>query len=86
MSSLIYSNPASAVPPYKNLYSSVVTVPPNTSLAFVSTQWAGDKDGNVLFRNDYFMQAKIVKENLVKILQEMGCRNKDIISQKMSLV
>jgi len=86
MSSLIFSNPTGAVPPYKNLFSSVTTVPPNTSLAFISTQWAGDKDGNVLFPNDYRAQSKVIAENVVKILEEMGCGFKDIILRKMSVV
>ncbi len=86
MSSLIYSNPAGAVPPYKNLFSSVVTVPANTSLSFVSTQWASDKDGNVLCPNDYRGQSRVIWENLLKMLKEMGCGLKDVVLTKLSVV
>jgi len=86
MSSLIYSNPAGSVPPYKDLYTTVVTVPPNTALAFVSTQWAGDADSNVLFPNDYRKQAKYIWENLAKMLKDMGCGLKDVVLKKLTVV
>ncbi|KAK5017710.1 hypothetical protein LTR16_002114 [Cryomyces antarcticus] len=79
MSSVQHSNPSGAVPPYRDLFSSVTIVPPNTTLAYVSTQWAGDQDSNVLHPDDYYGQAKVIWTNIGTILGELGAGVKDIV-------
>lgn len=78
MSSITFSNPKGAVPPYEDLYSTVATIPPNNSVAYVSTQWAGDINSNVVAPNDYRAQSKHIWGNINKILKEMGCSLKNV--------
>lgn len=42
MANLTHFNPKSGSTPYKSLFSNCTIVPPNTSLAYISTQWAAD--------------------------------------------
>lgn len=86
MSSVTFSNPEGAVPPYENLFSTLAIVPPNTPVAYISTQWAGDVNGNVVAPNDYRAQSKYIWVNINKILKEMGCSLKDIVLKKVTFV
>lgn len=86
MSSITFSNPKGAVPPYEDLYSTVAIIPPNTSVAYVSTQWAGDINSNVVAPNNYCAQSKHVWGNTNKILKEMGCSLKNVVLVKWTFM
>jgi enamine deaminase RidA (YjgF/YER057c/UK114 family) len=86
MSHPTHINPSSAVPPYQTLFSIATIVPSGSSLAYISTQWAGDADGNVLHAGDYHGQSKVVWANVAKILKEMGCGLKDVVHRKITFV
>jgi enamine deaminase RidA (YjgF/YER057c/UK114 family) len=82
MTSVTFLNTKAGSPPYKRLFSNVAIVPPNTSIAYISTQWAADpKTGELMegVADDYGKQAKIVGENCVGILKELGAGMKDVI-------
>ncbi len=42
MADLTHFNPKAGSKAYKGLFSNCTIVPPNTSLAYISTQWAAD--------------------------------------------
>jgi len=87
MPSPTHLNTQSGSPAHKSLYSIVSIVPPNTSLAYISTQWASDPATGELMEgveDDLFKQAAIVWGNIVNILQELGCEMKDIVHRNVS--
>ncbi len=62
-------------PPYKSRFSTVTIVPPNTPIAYISTQWAADPaTGDMVTggKGSYYHQAKQVWTNIVAILEELG--------------
>jgi enamine deaminase RidA (YjgF/YER057c/UK114 family) len=82
MASLTHFNTTAGSPPYKSLFSNVTIVPPNTSLAYISTQWAADPTTGELVEGvagDYAKQSKIIWDNLVAILKELGAEMKDVV-------
>jgi enamine deaminase RidA (YjgF/YER057c/UK114 family) len=83
--SIEHLNPSGAVPPYRDLYSTVTIVSPGTTLAYVSSQWAGDEESNVLFPDDYHGQSKVVWTNIGKILKELGCGMKDVVHKGITV-
>lgn len=87
MTSLKHFNPAAGSPPYKNLFHNVTVVPPNTSLAYISTQWAADPATGGLAEGtegDARKQAKIVWVNIVSILKDLGAEMKDVIQRTVN--
>ena len=70
MATVKHYNPTGVCPPHKNLYSTVTVIPPNHSLVFISTQWAGDENGDVVSPGDYVEQSKVIHANLAKILEQ----------------
>jgi enamine deaminase RidA (YjgF/YER057c/UK114 family) len=87
MSSIKFLNPTAGSPPYKNLFSNVAIVPPNTSMAYISTQWAADpKTGELMegVADDYGKQSKIIWENIVGILKELGVGMKDVVHKTVT--
>ncbi len=87
MAGLQFFNPKAGSPPYKSLFSNVAIVPPNTSIAYISTQWAADPTTGELVEgvsDDARKQAKIVWANLVAILKELGCDMKNVVHQTVS--
>jgi enamine deaminase RidA (YjgF/YER057c/UK114 family) len=85
--SLKFMNTTAGSPPYKSLFSTVTIVPPNTSVAYISTQWAADpKTGELAdgVADDYGKQATIIYENIVGILKELGCGMKDVIHRTVT--
>jgi enamine deaminase RidA (YjgF/YER057c/UK114 family) len=82
MASVQHLNPTAGAKPYRDLFSTVSIIPPNTAVAYISTQWACDPNTGELFEgiaDDYYKQAKIVQQNLVGILKELGAEMKDIV-------
>jgi len=79
MAEIKHVNPSSAVPPYRDLFSSVTIVPPGKSLAYISTQWAGDADSNVVHPDDVQGQSKVIWTNIAGILKELGAGMKDVV-------
>ncbi|CZR63008.1 uncharacterized protein PAC_12905 [Phialocephala subalpina] len=82
MANLTHLNPKSGSPPYKGLFSNCTIVPPNTSLAYISTQWAADPSTGELIEGvagDYGKQSKVIWGNLVQILKELGATMKDVV-------
>lgn len=87
MADLKHFNTKAGSPPYKNLFSTVTIVPPNTSLAFISTQWAADPATGELVEgvaDDYFKQSAIIYKNITGIMHELGVEFKDIIHRTVS--
>jgi enamine deaminase RidA (YjgF/YER057c/UK114 family) len=87
MSSLKHFNPEAGSPPYKNLFHNVTIVPPNSSIAYISTQWAADPTTGLLTEGaegDARKQAVIVWKNVVAILKEMGAEMKDVVHRTVS--
>jgi enamine deaminase RidA (YjgF/YER057c/UK114 family) len=82
MTSLNHLNPKAGSPPYKSLFSNVTIVPPNTPLAYISTQWAADPATGELYEgmeNDYRKQAKVIWTHIIGILKELEAEPKDIV-------
>lgn len=68
--------------PYKGLFSTVSIVPPNTALAYISTQWACDNETGELVQGtagDYAKQVRITLEHVNGILKELGAEMKDVV-------
>ncbi|KAH7390341.1 hypothetical protein BKA64DRAFT_678998 [Cadophora sp. MPI-SDFR-AT-0126] len=89
MANLTHFNPKHGSMPYKSLFSNVTIVPPNTSLAFISSQWAADPSTGELVEGtagDYFKQSQIIYQNLVSILKELGAEFKDIVHRTVSFL
>lgn len=89
MSSLKHFNTQAGSPPYKNLFHNVTIVPPNTSLAYISTQWAADPatgELSVGTEGDISKQAKIIWTNIAAILKELGAEMKDVIHRTVSFM
>ncbi|KAK0105471.1 hypothetical protein ONS95_004165 [Cadophora gregata] len=87
MAGLNHFNPKAGSKPYHSLFSNVTIVPPNTSLAYISTQWAADPSTGELVEGvegDYFKQAQIIYQNIVAILKELGAELKDIVHRTVS--
>lgn len=87
MAGLQFFNPKAGSPPYKNLFSNVAIVPANTSIAYISTQWAADPTTGELVEGvsgDVRKQAKIIWSNIVAILKELGCDLKNVVHQTVS--
>jgi enamine deaminase RidA (YjgF/YER057c/UK114 family) len=85
--SVKFFNTTAGSPPYRSLFSNVAIVPPNTSMAYISTQWAADpKTGELMedVADDYGKQAKIIWENIVAILKELGVSLKDVVHKTVS--
>ena len=85
--SIKFLNTTAGSPPYKELFSTVAIVPPNTSMAYISTQWASDpKTGELMegVADDYGKQSKIIWENIVAILRELGVSMKDVVHKTVS--
>jgi enamine deaminase RidA (YjgF/YER057c/UK114 family) len=88
MSSLKHFNPEAGSPPYKNLFSNITIVPANTSVAYISTQWAADPATGKLVEGsegDVAKQSKIVWTNIVAILKELGATMKDIVHRTINV-
>jgi len=79
MASAKHINPPSGVAPYHSLFHTVTAIPSGTSLAYISTQWAGDEASNVLHPDNYREQSKVIWTNIAGILKEMGCSLKDVV-------
>jgi enamine deaminase RidA (YjgF/YER057c/UK114 family) len=76
-------------PPYKNLFHTVSLVPPNTSLAFISTQWAADPATGKLVEGtegDVHKQSKVIWANIVGILKELGAEMKDVVQRTVNFM
>ena len=89
MSSLKHFNTEAGSPPYKNLFHNVTIVPPNTSLAYISTQWAADPATGDLVagtEGDIGKQSKIIWTNIVAILKELGAETKDIVHRVVNFM
>jgi len=89
MSALKHFNTNAGSPPYKNLFHSVTIVPPNTSLAYISTQWAADPVTGGLAEGcegDIGKQALIIWTNIVAILKELGVEMKDVVHRTVNFV
>jgi enamine deaminase RidA (YjgF/YER057c/UK114 family) len=89
MSSLKHLDTEAGSPPYKNLFHNVTIVPPNTSLAYISTQWAADPATGELAagcEGDIRKQSKIVWTNIVAILKEIGAEMKDVVHRTVNFV
>jgi len=87
MSSLKHFNPKAGSPPYKSLFSNVTIVPPNTTLAYISTQWAADSETGELVKGcegDAGKQAQIIWTHIVGILKELGAEMKDVVHKTVS--
>jgi enamine deaminase RidA (YjgF/YER057c/UK114 family) len=87
MANLKHFNTTSGSPPYRSLFSNVTIVPPNTSLAYISTQWAADSTTGELVEgvaNDYRKQSEIIWKNIVGILKELGAGMKDVVHRTVS--
>jgi enamine deaminase RidA (YjgF/YER057c/UK114 family) len=82
MTSVQHINIKAGAEPYKALFSKVTIVPPNTSIAYISTQWACDSETGDLVKgteNDFGKQSKIVWENISATLKELGAEMKDVV-------
>jgi enamine deaminase RidA (YjgF/YER057c/UK114 family) len=89
MSSPKHFNPKAGSPPYKGLFHNVTVVPPNTSLAYISTQWAADPATGDLVagcEGDIGKQAEIIWTNIVAILKELGAEMKDVVLRTVNFV
>ncbi|KAE9365115.1 hypothetical protein N431DRAFT_518124 [Stipitochalara longipes BDJ] len=89
MSSPKHFNTQAGAPPYKNLYHTVTIVPPNTTLAYLSTQWAADSATGELVagcEGDAGKQSKIVWTNIVAILKELGAEMKDVVHRTVNFI
>jgi enamine deaminase RidA (YjgF/YER057c/UK114 family) len=89
MSSPKHFNTQAGSPPYHNLYHSVTIVPPNSSLAYISTQWAADRATGELVagcEGDAGKQAKIIWANISAILKELGAEMKDVVHRTVNFV
>lgn len=87
MPSPTHLNTQAGAPPYKSLFSTVSIVPPNTSLAYISTQWAADPSTGELAEGvagDYTKQAEIIWKNIASILKELGAEMKDVVYRTVS--
>ncbi|KAE8454604.1 hypothetical protein EG329_000227 [Mollisiaceae sp. DMI_Dod_QoI] len=73
MANLTHFNPKAGSQAYKGLFSNCTIVPPNTSLAYISTQLVEGTAG------DYGKQSKVIWSNLVQILKELGAQMKDVV-------
>jgi enamine deaminase RidA (YjgF/YER057c/UK114 family) len=83
MAEIKHLNPSGAVPPYRNLFHSVTIIPPNTTLAYISTQWAGDDNSELQHPDDYRGQSKYIWTRIARILKELGCGMKDVVHRKV---
>jgi len=84
MPSVNHLNTKAGSIPYKSLFSKVSIVPPTSSLAYISTQWASDPVTGELcegVENDYGKQAKVIWTNITDILKELGAEPKDIVQK-----
>jgi enamine deaminase RidA (YjgF/YER057c/UK114 family) len=88
MAALKHFNPKAGAPPYKGLFSTVTIVPPNTSLAYISTQWASDANGELVegTAGDYAKQVKITWEHVIGILKELGVDFKDVVHRTINFL
>jgi len=89
MSAPKHFNTEAGSPPYKNLFHTVTIVPPNTSLAFISTQWAADPATGELVagcEGDAGKQAKIIWTNISSILKELGVDMKDVVYRTVNFL
>jgi enamine deaminase RidA (YjgF/YER057c/UK114 family) len=89
MSSPKHFNTEAGSPPYRNLFHNVTVVPPNTSLAYISTQWAADPTTGELAagcEGDIGKQSKIIWTNIVAILQELGVTMKDVVHRTVNFM
>ncbi|KAL2060195.1 hypothetical protein VTL71DRAFT_9590 [Oculimacula yallundae] len=87
MANLTHFTPKAGAPPYKSLFSTVTLVPANTSLAYISSQWAADAETGELTEgtaNDYGKQAFVTYQHIVGILKELGATAKDIVHRTVS--
>jgi enamine deaminase RidA (YjgF/YER057c/UK114 family) len=87
MASPKHFNPKAGSPPYRSLFSNVTIVPPNSSLAYISTQWAADPATGELVEgvaDDYGKQSSIVFTNITAILKELGVGMKDVVHRTVS--
>ncbi|KUJ09404.1 uncharacterized protein LY89DRAFT_741117 [Mollisia scopiformis] len=87
MANLTHFNPKASSKPYMGLFSNCTIVPPNTALAYISTQWAADPSTGELVEGaagDYTKQSKIVWTNLVETLKELGAQMKDVVHTTVS--
>ncbi|KAH0565121.1 hypothetical protein GP486_001489 [Trichoglossum hirsutum] len=88
MSALAHVTPPGSAPPYKDLFSNATIVPSGAKLAFISSQWACDSEGNLIEggKGDYKAQAKKTWENIMIILKGLGCGMKDVAFKKNCFV
>jgi enamine deaminase RidA (YjgF/YER057c/UK114 family) len=89
MASLKHFNPKAGSPPYKSLFSNVTVVPPNTTLAYISTQWAADPETGELVKGcegDAGKQAQIIWTNITAILKELGAEMKDVVHRTVTFL
>lgn len=87
MADLKHFNTTAGSPPYRSLFSNITIVPANTSLAYISTQWAADsKTGELVdgVADDYRKQSEIVWKNITGILKELGVEFKDVVHRTVS--
>jgi len=87
MTDLTHFNTKAGAKPYRDLFSTVTIVPPNTSLAYISTQWAADVETGELgegVAGDYYAQSSIVWANIVGILKELKADAGDIVHRTIS--
>jgi enamine deaminase RidA (YjgF/YER057c/UK114 family) len=88
MAALKHFNPKAGAPPYKGLFSTVTVVPPNTSLAYISSQWAADANGELVegTAGDYAKQVKITWEHVIGILKELGVDFKSVVHRTINFL
>jgi len=88
MSALKHFNTKAGAAPYRDLFHTVTIVPPNTSLAYISTQWAADPATGELVagsEGNAGKQAGIVWTNIAAILKELGAEMKDVVHRTVNL-
>jgi enamine deaminase RidA (YjgF/YER057c/UK114 family) len=75
-------NTVAGATPYKDLFTKVTIVPPNCSLAFISTQYACDAETGELpagMEGDYAKQSAKIWEQIVAMLKELGVTMKEVV-------
>jgi hypothetical protein len=81
MAALVHTNPPGTVKPYMNLYSNVTICPPGARLAYISSQYSSDENGEFI-DGSYFEQCKKTMENVMAILKALGCTLENVVSRR----
>jgi len=71
--------------PFKNLYANVSIVPANCRVAYISSTYASDEEGNLIMgmEGDYYKQSKKVWEDITAILKHLGATVHNIAQREV---